>query len=277
MSRTATWALRSLSAVWLIVLLLAGCASAAATPTTDQATFAAANALYEAGSYREAVALYEQLLAQGYADAALYYNLGNAYYRSADWGRAIVNYQRAQLLAPRDAAIRANLARARTQTTDRLSAQSDEPLLALAQLGDRLTLNELNGLALGVWLMIVAGLAVYQSPQRFLRSDRQRTALQSTLVILGVLLAILLLLLGSRLIERRLRPAVVVVAAETAVRPEPRTQAAGSFTLHSGAEISLVQRRGRWVEVALPGAELTGWLPAADIEPVVPLAEQGTP
>lgn len=254
---------RHLGLALLALLLAAGCVNRApAVGDTDRTTFAVAGALYAAGNYAEAAALYEQLLAQRYSDGALYYNLGNAYYRSADYGRAILNYRRALLLLPRNADVRANLTRARAQTVDRLAAPASDPLVALARVGDRLTLNELAGVALAVWLLWAAGWAVYRAPAQPIRHERRRTALQSTLAVGGVLLLLLLVLLGSRLLERRVRPPAVVVAAEVAVSATLQQSANPLFVLHSGAEVGIIRRQGRWVEVVLPGDALRGWLPA---------------
>src|SRR5216684_895 len=68
--------------------------------------FKAANQLYDAGNFSEAVAAYEKLEPK---TAPVYFNLGNAYFRQDKLGQAILNYERARRLAPRDPDILANL------------------------------------------------------------------------------------------------------------------------------------------------------------------------
>ena len=79
---------------------------------------AAANGRYERGEFAEAAQQYENLIAMGYEDTALYYNLGNAYLEGGDPGRAILNYLRAEELSPRNPNVRANLDLARSMTLD---------------------------------------------------------------------------------------------------------------------------------------------------------------
>ncbi len=59
--------------------------------------------------YRESAALLESLLADGYRNGAVYYNLGNAYYRAGEFGRSIAAYRKAKPYRPRDPYLEANL------------------------------------------------------------------------------------------------------------------------------------------------------------------------
>ena len=57
----------------------------------SQATFEAANAAYDKGSYAEARKGYESLLAAGVDHEVVFYNLGNTYFRQGQLGRAITD------------------------------------------------------------------------------------------------------------------------------------------------------------------------------------------
>ena len=76
-----------------------GVALSQAPSPTD--LMAEANAQYERGEYGDAAQQYEALIASGYEDAALYYNLGNAYFKKGELGLAVLNYLRAEELSPR--------------------------------------------------------------------------------------------------------------------------------------------------------------------------------
>jgi tetratricopeptide (TPR) repeat protein len=78
----------------------------------DRATFARANQLVEAGQLAAAVNLYEQLSAQGIANADLFYNLGQAYAQLGKTNQAIEYYMRAAQIAPRDGQIAERLKQA---------------------------------------------------------------------------------------------------------------------------------------------------------------------
>ena len=62
-------------------VLVVGVALAQSPSPTD--LMAEANAQYERGEYGDAAQQYEALIASGYEDATLYYNLGNAYFKEA--------------------------------------------------------------------------------------------------------------------------------------------------------------------------------------------------
>ena len=70
--------------------------------------------------YREAAALLESLLADGYQSGAVYYNLGNAYFRAGEYGKAIAAYRKAKPNRPRDPYLEANLRQALAVAPGRL-------------------------------------------------------------------------------------------------------------------------------------------------------------
>ena len=107
----------------LFALIAAFCASLAGRafaadagrlePGTRERTFLRALELFDAAKtplqYRESAALLESLLADGYRNGAVYYNLGNAWMRAGEYGRSIAAYRKARLYRPRDPYLTANL------------------------------------------------------------------------------------------------------------------------------------------------------------------------
>jgi len=61
-----------------------------------------ANELFDAGSYKKAITLYEQVLKSGVSNGHLYYNLANAYFRDGQTGKAVAYYRLALLEIPSD-------------------------------------------------------------------------------------------------------------------------------------------------------------------------------
>ncbi len=88
----------------------------AAEPGTRERTFVRALEVFDAAKtpadYRESAALLESLLADGFRNGAVYYNLGNAYFRAGEYGRAIAAYRKAKPYRPRDSYLEANLRQA---------------------------------------------------------------------------------------------------------------------------------------------------------------------
>src|SRR5277367_1043584 len=100
-------------------------ATFAAEPGTRERTFVRALEVFDAAKtpadYRDSAALLESLLADGYRNGAVYYNLGNAYYRAGEYGRAIAAYRKAKPYRPRDPYLEANLRQALSVAPGRLA------------------------------------------------------------------------------------------------------------------------------------------------------------
>jgi tetratricopeptide (TPR) repeat protein len=263
MKRIITIALIALS---MIGLFAANQASLLARPSPmAEEAMATANQLYEMGHFAQAAQAYQQLADQGIADTALLYNLGNAYFRQENYGRAIVNYRRARDLTPRDSDVKANLELARARTVDELGpAGSSHFPSALGQLAKRwLSLNELAMMALGAWILLML-FAILVSTAR--AGTVWRKGMQAGLFSAAAILAVGALALGSYLYVEHHEAQGVIVASEVNVSSGPGTQYATGFTLHDGAEVELVESRGSWVRLALPGRQMEGWVPDTAVE-----------
>jgi hypothetical protein len=253
----------------IVGLFLANQAFLFAEPSvTATDTMRTANQLYESGQHVQAAQAYQQLVDQGYADSALFYNLGNAYFKQGDYGRAILNYRRAQSLAPRDPDVQANLALARAQTVDHVEEISNgdgffESVAALT--GDWLTLNEQAMITLGLWVLF-AFLVIGFSSSR--RGSGLREGLGYALVVASLLLTVGIIGLASRVYIENAGSEAVVVAQDVSITSGPGSQYVTEFALHSGTEVSLVETRGNWVRLAVAGGELQGWVPANAVETV---------
>jgi hypothetical protein len=230
-------------------------------------TMSTAGLLYEAGHYLQAAQAYQQLVDQGFADSSLFYNLGNAHFKQGDYGRAIVNYRRAQELAPRDGDIEANLALARAQVVDEFEAFESSGLLNVAgqSVKSWFSINEVAMAALGAWILLVLLVIVISATKP---GSLWRKGLQYSLTATALVLVVGVLALGSILYVDHNQAEGVIVAAEVDVTSGPGTQYVIEFTLHDGAEIQVVEARGSWVRLALPGGELGGWVPAESVEPI---------
>lgn len=260
--------------VWVVVLVLLMLAkpvwaqntAVQGAAVTDR--MALGNQLYESGRFVEAAQAYQQLVDQGLRDAALFYNLGNAYYRSDDLGQAVLNYERAIRLAPRDADVRYNLNIARSQVVDQFDTTNTATAIARFTIFARswLTVNEMAKLLLALWL----GLFALLLGIGYGRSSRVRQVLRGVVVVTAVLWLGGLVSLGSRLYLERTRPEVVILTDSVPVMSSPSLQAGSTqgaagtaeFTLHAGAKVNLVEARGDWIRLTLPGDQLQGWVPS---------------
>ena len=226
---------------------------------------AEANRRFERGEFAEATQQYEALIGAGYSDPAVHFNLGNAYLEGGDLGRAILNYLRAEELSPRDPDIIANLELARSRTVDQLKAEGDSLVASVSDFG-RLwaTTGEFGVAALLLWA--VAGIAV--SILIIRPAIRGRAILRAGAVIAFVVMLFPMVLLVSMLYSNPYENTGVVPARTVEVLSGPGPQYGEEFALHSGAQVRLVDSRHGWLQVALPGGELEGWLPSHAVEAV---------
>jgi tetratricopeptide (TPR) repeat protein len=248
----------------------------ARSPATATDKMRTASQLYEAGQYAQAAQAYQQLADQGFADSVLYYNLANAHFKQGDYGRAVLNYLRAERLDPRDSDVQANLELARAQTVDQLQVAERQSFFDVLSRASQswLSLNGLAMVALAAWILVVFLVIVLTGIKP---GGVWRKGVRNSLLLTAVVLAAGVLLLGTRLYAENQQSAAVVVAPKVAVASGPGAQYVTEFELHSGAEVDLLETRGSWKRLALPGEEgLEGWVPAAAIEAVKGKVQHGS-
>lgn len=221
--------------------------------------FNAAQTAYESKQYDEAVRRYENIVATGAADPALFYNLGNAYFRLEQVPAAIANYERALALDPRMELAEANLRYALAATQRNLA----RPLRpgwqeSLLPWDDNLRLGEVRLAALLCWTAFW-GVLLW----RVLRRHRAQ-----------VPLAILLLLAAAAFMTSmysKSYPVALAVAnaAEVEVRTGANPADTVRFTLMPGDRVRVETESNGWLRVATVDGE-RGWAQASDFVLVGP-------
>ena len=262
MNRWARVAMGLLAAFGVLAALAGG---AMAQEPSPAGMMAEANQRFERGEFAEAAQQYEALVGLGYRDAAVHYNLGNAYLESGDLGQAILNYLRSEELSPRDPDLIANLELARGRTVDQLQAEGDSLVASVADFGRFwATATEFAIAALLLWA--VAGVAICVLIIRPI--IRRHAILRGVAAAALVIMLVPLVPLVSMLISNPYENTGVVTARTVEVLSGPGPQYGEEFALHSGAQVRLVDSRHGWLQVALPGGELEGWLPSHAVEAV---------
>ncbi len=273
MRRFQAFFLISLTVIALMVTVVAATEAATTmSPSADsQQAMQTAEQLYRKGQYALAAETYQQVADQGFADSALYYNLGLSHLRAGDLGRALWGLRLAQQMEPRDESIQEMLAEVRAQIAESASA-SDETLgaimeatggSAIYQIADLttnlFTLNELALMALGLWTFFALLLLVrvLRVQNRFLRRFSRIAA-----PIVGLALIVTGLTLGSRMVQYHGLTEAVVVADSVELNSGPGAEYGSRLVLPSGAEVNVLEERGDWVNVMLDGNGPTGWAPA---------------
>lgn len=223
------------------------CAQAPAPSFTD------ANKLYEQQRFSEAAAAYEKLVEGGQTSPAVYFNLANAWFKAGKTGRAIAAYREAEKLAPRDPDIKANLQFARDQVQN---SKPPAPTV-LGTFLDRLTINEWALLASAVFWIWFVLLIVGQLNRDVAKTIRRY-------VIGAGIVSVVLIVCALLAAQRHFVHSAVVVVQEAVVRRGPFEESQSAFTLRDGAELTVLDKKGQWLQVA-DTANRLGWVPEAQI------------
>jgi tetratricopeptide (TPR) repeat protein len=236
--------------------LLAAVAPAWASPADE---FKAANALYDAGKFSEAVIAYERIEPK---TANLFFNLGNACFRAGQVGRAVLNYERARRLAPRDPDILANLKFAEQKLgVDDVNAPPTAWQRVLRSIVDSRTPGEWSAYELaGVWLATLAlGLMLWV-----------RAARTALLVVTFAAFAWLLAAgsaLSDQVIHERTAPRAVVLDRRAEARFAPLPDSTVHFQLNEGTEVAVREDRDQWLLVERADGQ-QGWVKREAVERV---------
>ncbi|RMF06528.1 MAG: hypothetical protein D6762_09290 [Candidatus Neomarinimicrobiota bacterium] len=239
----------SLIGILLGAILLAG-------PSEQiQQEFLAGNLALQAENYEQAVRHYETILAKGFEQADLYYNLGNAYYRLGWIGKAVWAYEKGKQLAPRDEDIAYNLELVNARLPDHIELP-DLPWIVtwyravkhLFTLGDLLVAGSLLLLLSGLFWSI-----------RIWKQDWQEWSTTAALVGVILALAIHLVALDKYWEITDTREAVIIapeVAAYSAPLERPETI---QFKIHEGTKVKVDQSQPGWIEITLLDGK-KGWI-----------------
>jgi hypothetical protein len=234
----------------LVIALSAGCAPAVDLESIGR--FQTAEEEFSASEtdadFLRVASLYQEILDSGLRSGAVLYNQGNAFARAQEHGRALAAYRQSQRIRPRDPHLDANLRSCLSALGVPASKRSFwdhvffwKPWLSLA---------ESMWLATGLLAATLVSLLVLQAkPQRS-----------------SVVLGILTIIAGGSVAfdwyqDERTQHGIVV--AETIARKGNSEGYAAAFSdgLQEGLEFVVLERRGDWLRIQLPGTG-EGWIPS---------------
>jgi tetratricopeptide (TPR) repeat protein len=250
----------------LAALLAASAARAGVSVAPEargSALFDQANAAYLSGETSRAVAAYEALLQEGAVSPELETNLGAAYLRQGKRGLAALHLERALFLDPSDDDARADLVEVRRGIVDKLEGDQEEGGMEaisriLAPLPGRAAAVALLALWCAGWSLCVLNLL------------RPRTAVASGMAVCFVISAVAALVtVGAAASHRLTLKRAVVVAQAAPAREGPSERAASHFEVHEGTALRVEDEDHGFRRVKLANG-LTGWVPTAAVELVVP-------
>ena len=253
-----------LAAVFL--LLHPRAARAGGESAGTEQLFADAAGAFLSGDLARGSAGWQALIDEGVASPELETNLGVALLRQGKRGQAALHFERALQLDPGDDDARADLLELRRNNVDRLEGEEDGGGEQLYRL-----LAPLPGTAAGLLLLVcwtlgwlLFGLRLWAPGlSARLPLGSAAAALLGLATLAGGLTAAAAA--GHRLALHR----AVIVAASAAAREGPQPKAASPFEVHEGTLVRVDDEENGYRRIKLQNG-LTGWVPAAAVELVVP-------
>lgn len=213
-------------------------------------------ASYREARYREAMEVFQRLIADGYVSLDLYYNLGNAAYKNGDLGLSVLSYERALVLDPGNADVTHNLNVVRARLRDRI-----EPIPLLFFLrwwNDLKTASRPEALfhwSLGFFTLFAAAAFVFFGIRQV---TARRIALVAGVLLLGASVVTLTMSL-QRTADIEAHRDAVVMRSEVPVRSAPDATGVESFLIHEGLKVRILDTRDGLYRIRLDDGK-TGWI-----------------
>lgn len=243
--------------VVLVLLVFAALYSKAA----PESLLPAAEKAYDQKKYAEAATLFEQVLAEGYKSAELYFNLGNAYYRSNKLGKAIYNYERARKINPTDEDISINLGIAQSRTIDKIDSRENFFIAAVKS-------GVLTSMSTTTWAWMTVLTLLLSSVAYFLFRHSSSVALRRSMFFTAVVFFIgfcLTYIFGYSAMKAKYENKfAIILTSEVRIMNEPTPMAKSNFALHEGTKIRVLENNGDWVLIKLDNGN-EGWLQLVDV------------
>lgn len=237
-----------------IILLFAPLFSIAQNKNID--LFTQGNNYYAKADYKQAVAVYKQLLKADVQSSALYFNLGNAYYKLDELPSAILNYEKAYKLSPNDDDIRVNIQLANQKIADKIEAV---PQLFVTQWWRNFMLSfSLNTWSvLGVVFFVLGFLALitYLFAQIL---GVKKSAFYAGLSLLILALVCLVTGTAQHHYFNKHQEAILFSGAVNA-KSAPNDSQKTVFVIHEGTKVKISKKEGEWVKIELPNGNV-GWI-----------------
>ena len=221
-----------------------------------------AEGLYEQQKFDSALIVYNQLVAEGYESADLYYNIGNIYYKKMDIAHAILFYERAYLLDPNDSDIEYNLAFAHSQQTDKIDVIGEGVFQKMYKSLYRFfSLKMWIFLSVFCFFLFLIGLLIFLFSRVILYKK------------IGFFLGIFCVLFSgisysaasSRYSELTNREYAIIMEPTVSIRTEPTYSSKVLVVLHGGVKLTILQERNGWYSIRLQDGK-QGWIEQEYVE-----------
>jgi len=223
-----------------------------------------ANKAYTEGQYYYAIELYDSILKDGYASAALYYNMGNAYFKTNQLPYAILYYEKAKKLSPADNNINYNLKLANTLITDKID---EIPLLFYQRwwqgLYNSFSADTWAKIAIACMFLVFVCLAIYLISNILIIK-------KTSFFIFALFLIVTIFSLIFAKKQNNLTfndKAGIVFSPRITAKSSPDENSIDLFVIHEGTKVFINDKLGEWYEIKLANGSV-GWIKKSTIKPI---------
>lgn len=229
------------------------------------ATFESGNTAYADGRYRDAVALYQTIIAEqpntkASEMARVYYNLGNAQFKQGELAQAILAYERALRLDPRNEDVKHNLRFAQSRITDDIK-DNDFFLSSWVKAVRNSASEEVwRWVSIGLFILGLIGILIFLlSPILWLRKSAFYIALLALCISLCAGL-------NAHSLHQRdtLRNEAIITQGIVNAKSSPDRSGTDLFTIHEGTKVTIGETIGEWANIRV--AQYEGWIPLRTLE-----------
>lgn len=223
-----------------------------------------ADSAYQQENYTDAIALYEQIVANGNEGATLFYNLGNAYYKNGENAKALLWYERALKLDPSDEDIQHNIAFVNRKIIDKIDAV---PETLFAQWWQKVT-NLMNERQWAI-LSIIGSFLLFLSIGAYLfaRSSGLRTTGFVTFWLSIIVIVFSVIFSAKQKEKATQHTEAIVMDLVVDAKNAPNAGGKNLFVIHEGLKVQITNEMNGWVEIRLPNGE-KGWIAQNSIEKI---------
>jgi tetratricopeptide (TPR) repeat protein len=244
--------MRNIVAISILLISFSFCKAGSLDSLYNQAGTA-----YEAGNFEEALALYKEIIEEGFESPELYYNMGNSAFRSNKLGYSILYYEKALKLDPSNQEVRKNLSF--------VSIYKEDQLESVPEFFLKRWINTVySWFSVSIWSylsLLFFGLLLLGTITYIFASS---LATKKSGFFMGVISLLLFLIAFSGALRRNKEikdpDSAVVISPSVVVKSSPSISGTDLFILHEGTLIRVDDEVGEWVEIKISDGRV-GWIP----------------
>ena len=223
-----------------------------------------ANKQYEKGDYTKAKELYFSLIAKGFNNEALLYNLACASYKTGDAANSILYFEKTLKQNPSNEDAKNNLELAKSLTVDKI----EEPYVGFIE-SFMIKISRMLSVDAWAYLIILCSFLIAISAYLFLYTPNVSLRRFSFSLLLSMCALIIFSFVFANFSYKQLyaNSYAIVFNDVIKVNSEPNETAKELFSLHAGTKVNLIETHENWAQIALPNGS-RGWTQLSALEKI---------